>query len=220
MKKVQLSPLHLNGEWQIAIKFKFDSEIEKLLQALRPVKWSDAHSCFYAALCNENKHLLYHKLRASNLFVDYKEMQEFSPQKRKVETSTVEFSRNQKKILHEYVAYLRGQRLSASSVRTYYSFIFKLVDHLGEKPLASLSHRDIQLFVEQRIAGGNYALSTHRQCISAIKHFVELFGCERIDAAAIKRPKRSQYLPSVLSKEEVISLLQATFYLFPRDLFC
>ena len=210
MKKVQLSPLHLNGEWQIAIKFKFDSEIEKLLQALRPVKWSDAHSCFYAALCNENKHLLYHKLRASNLFVDYKEMQEFSPQKRKVETSTVEFSRNQKKILHEYVGYLRGQRLSASSVRTYYNFILKLVDYIGEKPLDSLSHRDIQLFVEQRIAGGNYALSTHRQCISAIKHFVELFGCERIDAAAIKRPKRSQYLPSVLSKEEVISLLQAT----------
>ncbi|NJW55316.1 phage integrase N-terminal SAM-like domain-containing protein, partial [Salinimicrobium oceani] len=112
--------------------------------------------------------------------------------------------------LHEYVAYLRGQRLSESSVRTYYNFVLKLVDFIGEKPFAELTSRDVELFVEQRIAAENYAISTHRQCISAVKHFFELYKCADIETKDIFRPQKSRFLPTVLSKEEVIKLLQVT----------
>ena len=142
--------------------------------------------------------------------MDYSALQSFHLPQKEVQRPAPQFSRNQKRVLHEYVAYLRGQRLSASSVRTYYNFILKLVDFIGEKPFSELRHRDIELFVEQRIAAENYALSTHRQCISAIKHFLELYDCGNIEPKEIKRPRKSRYLPTVLSKEEVISLLRTT----------
>ena len=210
MKKITLSPLLHREEWQIAIVFKFDPELKALISSLREVKWSATHSCYYISLNRTNKQLLYSKLRKAGVFIDYSALQHFSYPPQEQQQPEVHFSRQQKKMLHEYVAYLRGQRLSESSVRTYYNFILKLVDFIGERPVIDLTHRDIELFIEQRIAAENYALSTHRQCISAIKHFLELYKGGKIDATTIKRPKKSRYLPTVLSKEEVIALLRAT----------
>lgn len=213
MKKVSFTPLQHRDEWQIALNFSFDHEIKSILKEEKIVKWSQTHNCYYAAYTQANKQLLYSRLRAKNIFVDYSALQNFKfPQKQEVKKvgSVPNFSRSQKKVLHEYVSYLRGQRLSESSVRTYYNFILKLVDFIGEKSMIELENRDLELFVEQRIASENYALSTHRQCISAIKHFLELYDCSKIDTREIKRPKKSKYLPTVLSKEEVIKLLQVT----------
>ncbi|WP_037325034.1 tyrosine-type recombinase/integrase [Salinimicrobium terrae] len=210
MKKVSLTPFLDGNEWQIAIRFEFHSEIKAVLKEQKNVKWSSTQSCYYTGNSEENKHLLYTSLRANNINIDDNALQNLNFPQKERSRPTPQFSRGQKKILHEYVAYLRGQRLSASSVRTYYNFILKLVDFIGEKPVSELIHRDIELFIEQRIASENYALSTHRQCISAIKHFLELYDCGSIEPNDMKRPKKSRYLPTVLSKEEVISLLRAT----------
>lgn len=212
MKKVILAPLFHKNEWQISIKFSFDHEIKVQLRELKAVKWSRTHSCFYIGFSHDNKQLLYTKLRAGKIYVDYRELQNFRLPKKeeKLSQPIPTFSREQKKVLHEFVAYLRGQRLSESSVRTYYNFVLKFVDFIGERQISELRKRDIELFVEQRIAAGNYALSTHRQCISAIKHFLQLYDTGSIELNEIKRPTKSRYLPVVLSNEEIISLLQTT----------
>lgn len=210
MKRITLTPLFHRGEWQIAINFPFDPEVKDRLKKIAGISWTNTHKCFYLRYSQENRQQLYTLLRDREYNVDYTALQRFKEPPKKVEQPGPVFSRNQKKMLHEYVAYLRGQRLSESSVRTYYNFVLKLVDHLGEKPVTSMTRRDLEIFVEQRIAGGNYALSSHRQCISAIKHLIELYGCEEIDVKEIKRPKKGRYLPTVLSKEEAIGLLQAT----------
>ena len=210
MKKIILAPLLHRDEWQIAIQFSFDPDLKALLKEQKEVKWSHTHSCFYTKFSQENKQQLYARFREHHYYVDYSALQSFHLPQKEVRRPAPEFSRSQKKVLHEYVAYLRGQRLSESSVRTYYNFILKLIDFIGDKPFSELKQRDIELFVEQRIAAENYALSTHRQCISAIKHFLELYDCGKIESKEIKRPRKSRYLPTVLSKEEVISLLRTT----------
>ncbi|MFD2517733.1 tyrosine-type recombinase/integrase [Salinimicrobium flavum] len=212
MANIKLSPLHHRGKLQIAIGFKYNEEVRKHLRELQGIEWSRTHRTFYLPFSLKNRQLLYRHLSSRNWYVDYSALQGLKEEKEeeKKVPKKVLFSRAQKKVLHEYVAYLRGQRLSESSVRTYYNFVLKLVDFIGEKPFAELTPRDIELFIEQRIAAENYALSTHRQCISAIKHFLQLYNCEKIDVSEIRRPKKSRYLPTVLSKEEVIHLLRVT----------
>ncbi len=212
MKKVTLVPLFHRNEWQIGIKFPFDQEIKTRLQKLDVVKWTRTHSCFYSLYTPDNKQLLYNKLREGKIFVDYSELQNFKVPAKETKQSrpVLEFSPAQKKIMHEYVNYLRGQRLSESSVRTYYSFVLKFVHYVGDRQVSELRKRDIELFVEQHIAAENYALSTHRQCISALKHFLQLYDSEHIDVNEIKRPSKSRYLPVVLSNQEIMKLLQAT----------
>lgn len=211
MKRVSLTPFHYQDRWHIAIKSSNDPYLEEFLKAIKEVRWSQGHQCFYTPFSAEKKKLLFHRLRAANYFVDYSSLQNFFPPK-KIEKSlpAIEFSKEQKKILHEYVAYLKGLRLGGSSVRAYYNFVLKLVHFMGDKPVLELERRDIERFIEQRIAPFNYSLSSHRQCISAIKHFLILYDCNKIEVKDLKRPRKDRYLPTILSKEEVISLLQAS----------
>ncbi|MGB7786948.1 MAG: site-specific tyrosine recombinase/integron integrase [Salinimicrobium sp.] len=210
MKTVRLFPLRHRYSWQIAIQFSYNLEVKDHIMALKEVKWSRTHRCFYLPFSKENKAKLYFHLRRAGYYVDYRELVGFNPKAKSPLMPGNKFSTAQKKVLHEYVSYLRGQRLSESSVRTYYTFILKLVEHLGEKPYADLVRRDLELFLEKKIAAKNYALSSHRQCISAIKHFLKLYDCEKIKLDELKQPGRSHYLPTVLSKEEVVSLLRVT----------
>ncbi|NNE32419.1 MAG: tyrosine-type recombinase/integrase, partial [Winogradskyella sp.] len=64
----------------------------------------------------------------------------------------------------------------------------------------------------------NYGISTHRQLISALKHFGDRFTESGIEPTTIKRPRKSRHLPTVLSKEEVIDLLRATYNLKHRTI--
>ena len=209
MKKVVLSPLQHEDQRQIRIDFTFDSEIKEHLKALKEIFWNSTSGCYCAIYSKESFRLVYTHLRAKNWFVDYKAFRSMEASTEKKISDSARFSRLQKKTLHEYVNYLRGQRLSESSVRTYYNFVLKLVEFLGEKDPAKLQRRDIELFIEQKIAGQNYAISTHRQCISSIVHFLKLHNTA-IDLAEIKRPHKSRFLPTVLSKEEAINLLKVT----------
>ncbi len=210
MKKITLLPLQHKGEWQISVSFPFDREIKEHIMKLGGIKWSRTHRCFYVAFSAENKKKLFKHLNSRGWFIDYSGLENPSAEKTVTPVEKPVYSREQKKMLHEYVNYLRGRRLSESSIRTYYQFILKFVEFLNEKPLTEVTTRDIELFVEQKIAAADYSLSSHRQCISAVKHFLELYRETEVDTTHLHRPKKSRYLPTVLSKEETIGLLRAT----------
>ncbi len=127
-------------------------------------------------------------------------------------------SREQKGILDTYVQYLRGLRLSRSTVYTYRNFIVFLLLFWKERPLDDLNTNHIQRFVEVVVKRRNYGISTHRQLVSALKHFGDRFTESPLEPAQLKRPRKSRSLPAVLSKEEVIDLLRATYNLKHRTM--
>lgn len=94
-------------------------------------------------------------------------------------------------------------------MRTYYNFVYQFLEFQKKDP-SELTNRDVELFIEKVIAKKGYAISTHRQCISGLKHFALLHTQTKIDPEIIKSPKKSTYTPTVLSKEEVLDLLRAT----------
>lgn len=211
MKRITLTPLQHGEELQIGIRFSFDREVQEHLQKLGGVKWSDTHKSFYMAFTQDNKSRLFRHLNEKKWFVDYSKLQ--NPPELKIKEKAVEkpvFNREQKKLLHEYVFYLRGKRYSESSVRTYYNFIYKFVDYQGSKPLVEFKLRDVEKFFEKLTAAGNFSISTHRQCVSALNHLAGLYPEFRTGIENIKRPKKSNFLPTVISKEEVIDLLRGT----------
>lgn len=119
-------------------------------------------------------------------------------------------SEESKEVIRGFVRYLRGLRLSESTVMTYFGFVADFVEFIKDKPLEELSNLDVRLFVERQIKIKNYSISTHRQLVSAIKHFGIFLPESKLEVDDIPRPKKSSYLPTVLSKEEVIDLLRVT----------
>lgn len=115
-----------------------------------------------------------------------------------------------KEMLKNYVGHLRGKRLSQSTVSLYGYFILRFLDFTKSSNPGTWTNATLDLFLERVIARENYSISSHRQCVSALKYFTALFMQSDFDAAQLQRPKKSRLLPVVLSKEEVIDLLQAT----------
>jgi site-specific recombinase XerD len=119
-------------------------------------------------------------------------------------------SEENKEILSSYVSYLRGKCYSESTVKTYFTFVADFFDYLKDTPLDTLTNRDVEKFIETVFIPRKYSISTHRQFFSAIKLFKAFYPECNIEELNLKRPKRSQILPTVLSKEEVIDLLRYT----------
>jgi site-specific recombinase XerD len=112
--------------------------------------------------------------------------------------------------VENYKAYLLGLRLSESSIRSYASFVASFLIFIKDKPLVDLDNDDVRLFVEMIVPKKNYAISSHRQMISALKHFAFFYPACGINAEALPRPTKSRKLPLVLSQEQVIDLLRST----------
>lgn len=121
-----------------------------------------------------------------------------------------EISEDNKDIIRAYTKYLKGKFYSESTIKTYFTFIADFFDYIKDTPLATLTNRDVEKFIEDVFVPRKYSASTHRQFISAIKLFKAFYPECKIDEIQLKRPKRSKLLPTVLSKEEVIDLLRFT----------
>ena len=119
-------------------------------------------------------------------------------------------SAKDKSNLRGFVAYLRGKLLSESTVRTYYIHILDFTIFLKGKPVAVIVNRDVERFVEEVCVKRRYSVSTHRQVISAVKQFSSFHEDCSIKNPNLERPRKSRFLPTVLSQEEVIELLRNT----------
>jgi len=210
MKKIILKPFWHRERFNISISFDFDESIKLHLKKLSGISWSQTHRVFYMESTSENKQRLFQHLNNQGWYVDYSALRNMkTPSLQKENLAKPELSKETRTILREYVSYLRGKRYSESTVRTYYNFIFQFLEFQKKDPLA-LTNRDVELFIEQVIAKKGYSISTHRQCISGLKHFAELYTHSKIDPKIIRTPKKSRYIPTVLSREQVIDLLRAT----------
>lgn len=218
MKTVKLFPFREGNTLQIGMTYKFDYELNEFVKQMENIGWSKSYRCYHLPLSNANKRKIYLQLRKKGYFVDYSCFLEQKSTVLKVATEKSVLDPTQVGILKEFKSYLQGKRLSTNTQKTYLNFIEQLLRYHSTK-LENLSHRDIETFIEAKIAGKDYAVSTHRQCVSALKHFANLHRFPKIDPGAIISPRKDKMLPVVLSKEEVIQLLKNTRNLKHRAIF-
>ena len=182
------------GAGCIFLKFAYDASILKELKQLKGLHYSVPLRSYYFVEADWTLEALTNSLDALGLgFSDQYALSDKSLQ-----------------LLNQFKDYLLGQRLSPSTITTYSNFITAFLKFLNDKPLGEVDNTTVRLFVEQQVKQRDYAISTHRQLISAIKHFGTLFLESEINTAQLQRPFKSKYLPTVLSEEEVIDLLRFT----------
>ncbi len=130
--------------------------------------------------------------------------------KKKISVIGKDLSKEDKQLLHGFVKFMRGKMLSESTVRTYYNHVLDLLVYLKGKPTNTICNRDLELFLEDICVPRKYSVSTVRQVISAMKQLKHFYPDCGIENLTLQRPNKSLFLPTVLSKEEIIDLLKAT----------
>ena len=208
---VTLSKKKHRNEHQILIGFKYDGALIEVVRLLPKATWSSTLKSWYIKNNPENLKAIYAvfknhaHINNSPLFDKPAVKAEFFPAKRERNLTA-----ENRKLLNSFYSYLKGKRYSESTVDTYIFFIADFIEFHNTKTPESLTTKDVELFIENIFIKRKYSISTQRQFISAVKLFISFYPTTGIDNLTLTRPKKSKILPTVLSQEEMISIIQCT----------
>lgn len=206
METVTIYHLKHRGKDCFQFYFRYPSEIKSSIQQLRGTRYSKTYKSYYIVAAETDVRKSIAELRRKGIEVDTRYISEAL----KLLEQPAILKAYRAKALNDYRDYLRGKRFSQNTIKTYGSFIAEFIRMFELEPHTKISNQQVRQFVEWKVKTGPFAISTHRQFISAIKHFAASMGDTEMEPELLERPSRSKYLPVVLSKEEVIDLLRAT----------
>ena len=107
----------------------------------------------------------------------------------------------------EYIKHLELKRYSINTARNYVSLFSKFVAHFKSKDLLEINELDIKEYM--RAAAKGKSASYQNQMINAIKFYYEQVLDMPQRFYDFGRPRKEHRLPTVLSEEEVIKLIDS-----------
>jgi len=198
--------MHRKNE-QLLVRFTYNETLINLINPLK-LKWSATLKTWYLPYHKENVVLILKTLKGS-AYVNKSRLPKKELFKRNLTDA-------EKKLMNNFFLYLKGKRYSKSTIQTYTFFVADFISFNTKTPLKELNNRNVELFIEKVFIERNYSISSQRQFISALKIFVVFYKHTQINDLELERPKKSRKLPSVLSQEEVLRIIQFTLNLKHR----
>ena len=189
-------------ELRLLLKFEFNDTLISLTKKLKDARWSKSMKSWYLNFTQENIQLV------TEIFKDITPVN--SDKLPKKELFKRNLTASEKILLNDFYLYLKGKRYSTSTLQTYTFFVADFINFHTKKALEELTNRDVELFIEKVFIERNYSVSSQRQFVSALKLFIVFYPQTKINDLVLERPKKSRQLPSVLSQEEVLSIIQST----------
>jgi site-specific recombinase XerD len=111
--------------------------------------------------------------------------------------------------IRRFKDYLRNRRYSESTIKTYSEAVGLFFRFLENKPPSTVSNEDLEVFNRDYIIRRKYSVSYQSQVINGVKLYFGILENKQLNPEIIKRPKQPKTLPNVLSKEEILDILQA-----------
>ncbi|MCK5134311.1 MAG: site-specific integrase [Bacteroidales bacterium] len=113
-----------------------------------------------------------------------------------------------KDLLSQFELYMRTQRYSDHTIRTYVGILKVFFEfHQGKDP-AEILFRDFEQFNTEYILKKGYSAAYQNQFINAIKLYYKRNPGRKLILGELERPKKPKRLPVVLSREEVCRVLE------------
>jgi len=106
-----------------------------------------------------------------------------------------------------YMEKLIERRYSPNTIKTYVSYMKSFAEEFQDRPLASVTTRQINEYLLKLIRTRGISASQQNQRISAIKFYYEQVLGRKKAYYQLSRPKKDKKLPKVLTVEEVELIL-------------
>lgn len=197
----------------IGIKFAPDRLIQSLIKGLPNPKWSKEYNMAYIPNTKDNLGTIFNTFKG-NVWINYNRFLTNRPVNTSNETVDVEWFRKRKPISEyrlcpeEYLLKLELKRYANSTVRTYVTFFEMFINHYREKELNAINESDIRSFL-QKLIQRKVSNSYINQAINAIKFYYEVVLGMPNRFYEIERPRKETKLPKVISKEEILSMIDS-----------
>lgn len=212
-KHITLKHLLIGNQKMIGLQFHPDKVIQALIKELPNPKWSREFAMVYIIHTKENLNHVFEKFRGiawinGNSFFKEKVIRENEP-------VDVNWYRNRTKtasykyVPEAYLLKLELKRYALNTCKIYISLFEKFINQYPDKDIVELSEQEIRAYL-QLLIGQNKSNSYINQTINSIKFYYEVVMGMPNRFYSIERPRKEQKLPQVLSKEEIISMIEHT----------
>lgn len=195
------------GKPVIFIEFAYDAALIQKVKAQAGSSWSMSKRCWYILEDQFNLNLFFTSL-SEYAYIDYSSISgapDVSPKLKKARVV-----KEKAKIPEAYTDYLIQKRYSASTQATYQNYFSDYMIFFKDRKLEDIDVDEINQYILGLIKKQKISASQQNQRINAIKFYYEkVLGREKL-YFEIKRPKKTKALPTVLSIQEVKSLIDAT----------
>ena len=214
LKSITLYHLMIKDQKMIGIKFTPDRLIQSLIKSLPGPKWSEQYNMAYIPNTKGNLGSIFNTFKGI-VWINYNRFMTNRPINTKNETVDVEWFRKRNPVPgyrlcpEEYLLKLELKRYANSTVKTYVSFFEMFINHYREKELNSIDESDIRTYL-QRLIQRHMSNSHVNQAINAIKFYYEVVLGMPNRFYEIERPRKESKLPKVISKKEILSIIENT----------
>ena len=214
VKSITLYHLMIKNQKMIGIKFSPDKLIQNLIKGLPDPKWSKQYNMAYIPNTKTNLGIIFTTFKGI-VWINYNRFFTNKPINTNNETVDVQWFRNRTNVPEyrlcpeEYLLKLELKRYANSTVRTYVSFFEMFINYYKEKELITLDESDIRNFL-QHLIHRNVSNSYLNQAINAIKFYYEVVLGMPNRFYEIERPRKESKLPKVISKEEILQIIENT----------
>tara|TARA_R110002073_G_scaffold72537_1_gene177045 strand:- start:1436 stop:2560 length:1125 start_codon:yes stop_codon:yes gene_type:complete len=213
-KSITLKNLLIKQQKCIGLLFNTDKVIDALIKELPNPKWSNEFKMPYIANTKSNQNLIFNKFRGvawinCNYFFQDRilnhdnedlDLQWFKKRHKK---------QNLRPCPDEYLQKLELKKYANSTVKTYVSCFETFINYYKDIDLINLNENDIRLYLQKLIQDGK-SNSYINQSVNSIKFYYEMVLGMPNRFYSIERPRKVFKLPKVLSKEEVLAIIENT----------
>lgn len=213
-KHITLKHLLIKEEQCIGIQFNYDKVIESLIKQLPSPKWSGMFNMAYISNSKSNLNLIFETFRGvawvnCNYFFNDRVIT-----KTNIVTDVKWFREradipNFKQCPEVYLQKLELKKYSNSTIKSYVHSFEAFINHYKDIELLHLDENDIRKYL-QKLIQEKRSNSYINLAINAIKFYYEMVLGMPNRFYSIERPRKEFKLPKVLSKKEVLSILDHT----------
>ncbi|WP_179346447.1 site-specific tyrosine recombinase/integron integrase [Winogradskyella ursingii] len=213
-KNITLKHLFINNQKCIGIQFVSDKILQALVEKLPGISWSNEFQMYYLTNTKANLDLVFKTFRGvawinGNYFFNEKVINENNPAIKLDSYRQREPVDGYRNCPESYLLKLELKRYSANTVKNYVSSFESFINHFKDRSLNEIDEMDIRTYLQSLIQGG-FSNSHVNLTINSIKFYYEVVLGMPNRFYSIERPRKTKSLPEVLSKDEVLQIINCT----------
>ena len=193
---------------RIKLIFNYNKNIVGIIKEMPFYQWDDKNKWWSVPFSENIKEKLIDASTKEGLELIWEEEQALEKQAKKYLNSS-----NRRTCPENMILKLREMRYSENTVKTYKNGFEELINYYPTHDIDKITEPMITAFCQYLVIDRGVSSSYQNQAINAIKFYYEkVLGGQR-KLYNLDRPNREKQLPTVLSSEEIMSIIQKTYNL-------
>lgn len=187
----------------LEIYFTYNRTLIETIKTMPLCRWDSSKTCWTVPYNEQNMKELQKIANAQDLQFSYEVISKTAG------TARLPKHANYLRCPKEYTEKLKELRYSSNTLNVYTDLFEEFINYYPDKAAPEITEEEIIAFLRYLVNDRKISTSYQNQSINAIKFYYERVLGGKRKIYLIERPRKENYLPEVLSEEEVAAILKA-----------